>query len=74
MSQVQTTKLSVSGMTCGHCAGSVTEELEGLTGVRSVRVELEPGATSAVFVDSEGPLDLPGAKAAVAEAGYTVVG
>ena len=74
MGQVQTTKLAVSGMTCGHCAGSVTEELEALPGVRSVRVELAPGADSAVFVDSDGPLDIPGAKAAVAEAGYTVVG
>ena len=48
--------------------------LEGVSGVTAVRVELEPGADSAVFVDSEGPLDIPAAKAAVVEAGYSVVG
>lgn len=68
---VQTTKLVVTGMTCNHCVASVTEELQELTGVRDVRVDLNAGGASEVFVDSEGPLDLTAARAAVAEAGYT---
>ena len=38
---VQTTKLVVTGMTCGHCVASVTEELREVPGVTDVRVEPE---------------------------------
>jgi copper chaperone len=55
---------SVTGMTCGHCAGAVTEELKALDGVDDVQVELVAGGTSTVTVTSAGPLD----EAAVAEA------
>lgn len=70
--QVQTTKVVVNGMTCGHCVASVTEELTELGNVVEVRVDdlVEGGATD-VFVATEGPLDLEAARAAVEEAGYT---
>jgi copper chaperone len=68
--QVQTTKIVVTGMTCQHCVASVTEELQEVTGVRDVRVDLNAGGPSEVFVESEGPLDLAAARAAVSEAGY----
>ncbi len=71
--QDQTYKLVVTGMTCNHCANSVTEELQEVSGVTNVRVELNAGGNSDVFVTSAGPLDIPAAEAAVAEAGYTVV-
>ncbi|WP_109472400.1 heavy-metal-associated domain-containing protein [Ornithinimicrobium cavernae] len=71
--QDQTYKIVVTGMTCGHCASSVTEELQEVSGVTDVRVELNSGGASEVFVSSEGPLDIAAAEAAVAEAGYTVV-
>lgn len=70
--QIQTTQLTVSGMTCGHCVSSVTEELSEVEGVRDVRVELNKGGESPVYVDSEGPLDMAAARAAVTEAGYGV--
>jgi copper chaperone CopZ len=70
--QNQTTKIVVSGMTCGHCVASVTEELKGVAGVLDVRVEdLVKGGDTDVLVESDGPLDLPAARAAVEEAGYT---
>lgn len=69
--KTQTTRLVVSGMTCEHCVASVTEELQEVNGVTNVRVELDAGGDSDVFVDSEGPLDLGAARAAVTEAGYT---
>ena len=55
---------SVTGMTCGHCAGAVTSELKALDGVNDVNVDLVAGGTSTVTVTSESPLD----DAAVAEA------
>lgn len=67
----QTTKLIVSGMTCEHCVASVTEELEEVSGVNGVRVELVAGGDSPVYVDSDGPLNLAAARDAVTEAGYT---
>ena len=70
--QNQTTKIVVSGMTCGHCVASVTEELKEVDGVLEVRVDnLVEGGDTDVFVESDGPLDLPAARAAVEEAGYT---
>lgn len=70
--QVQTTKVAVTGMTCGHCTSAVTEELQEVPGVLEVRIdELVKGGETDVFVDSDGPLDLAAARAAVEEAGYT---
>jgi copper chaperone CopZ len=58
---------TVTGMTCGHCASAVTEELTRLDGVRDVRVDLASGR---VDVDSEQPLADDAVRAAVDEAGY----
>jgi copper chaperone len=60
---------TVTGMTCGHCVASVTEEVSGLSGVEDVQVDLETGA---VVVTSTGPLDRAAVAAAVAEAGYAL--
>jgi copper chaperone len=58
---------TVSGMTCGHCVASVTEEVSELPGVRSVDVVLETGV---VTVDAETVLTDDAVRAAVEEAGY----
>jgi copper chaperone CopZ len=60
---------TVTGMTCGHCAASVTEEISELTGVESVDVVVETGA---VTVTSSAPLDPAAVEAAVEEAGYAL--
>ena len=65
-----TTVLDVTGMTCGHCAQSVTEEISGIDGVTSVDVDLVAGGTSPVTVTSQAPLAQDALRAAVAEAGY----
>ncbi|ACU40593.1 Heavy metal transport/detoxification protein [Actinosynnema mirum DSM 43827] len=62
---------TVTGMTCGHCVSSVTEELTGISGVTDVSVVLESGA---VTVTSDRELGLDEVKAAVTEAGYELVG
>ena len=64
-----TTTFHVSGMSCGHCAQTVTRELERLDGVRTVNVDL---ATGVVTVSSDAPLDDALVRAAVDEAGYEV--
>jgi copper chaperone len=57
----------VTGMTCGHCVASVTEELSELPGVSDVAVVLPTGA---VTVTSAEPLDEAAVRAAVEVAGY----
>ena len=64
-----TATFRVTGMTCDHCAGAVTEELARLDGVSSVRVELVPAGASVVTVASDQPLGRQEIAAALAEAG-----
>ncbi|MFZ3414590.1 heavy-metal-associated domain-containing protein [Arthrobacter sp. 3Tela_A] len=68
------TQLSISGMTCGHCVASVTEELSALEGVKDVRVDLVADGVSTAVVTSTEPIAPELLGEAVAEAGYTVVG
>ncbi|HWJ82274.1 MAG TPA: heavy-metal-associated domain-containing protein [Nocardioides sp.] len=65
MSNVST--YTVTGMTCGHCVASVTEEVQEIAGVEDVAVDLASGA---VTVTSAEPLDDDAVRAAVEEAGY----
>ena len=64
---MSTATYTVTGMTCGHCVSSVTEEVEQIPGVTAVEVDL---ATGNVTVTSEAPLDDAQVKGAVEEAGY----
>jgi copper chaperone CopZ len=57
----------VAGMTCDHCANSVTEELSGLDHVTDVDVNLTTGA---VTITSADELSRPRVAAAVAMAGH----
>ena len=72
MSTVSTT-VNVSGMTCGHCISSVSEELEALAGVEKVDVDLNTGGISTVTITSTGDLSTTDIGEAIAEAGYLVV-
>ena len=58
---------TVTGMTCGHCVASVTEEVGEIPGVSAVDVVLESGA---VTVTSEQPITDDTVREAVEEAGY----
>ena len=60
---------SVTGLTCGHCAGAVTSELESVEGVTEVNVDLVAGGTSTVTVTSQAPLEETTVTAALDEAG-----
>jgi copper chaperone len=65
------TTYRVQGMTCGHCASAVTEEITRIDGVRQVDVDVAGGS---VVVTSEQPVDRDAVAAAVTEAGYQLVG
>ena len=59
----------VTGMTCEHCAHSVTTELKSIPGVTDVSVDLAPGGASTVTVTSTAPLTGESVAAALDEAG-----
>jgi copper chaperone CopZ len=65
----ETTTWTVTGMTCGHCVASVTEELLEVDGIEAVDVDLPTGA---VTVTSAGPVERAAVAAAVDEAGYAL--
>jgi copper chaperone len=58
---------TVTGMTCGHCVSSVTEEVGQINGVQDVRVDL---ATGHVTVTSDREISQDEVRLAVTEAGY----
>lgn len=60
---------SVTGLTCGHCVGAVTSELNELPGVKDVNIDLVAGGTSTVTVGSDSPVDEAAVAAALDEAG-----
>ena len=72
MSQTQT--YQVRGMTCGHCAGAVTSELQALDAVTGVTVEVVPQGDSTVTVTSSAALEAGAVRDAIARAGYELVG
>ena len=61
------TTYTVTGMTCHHCVGAVTEEVSRIDGVTEVAVDLASGA---VTVTSSQPIDQAAVEGAVTEAGY----
>ncbi|MFD9461199.1 heavy-metal-associated domain-containing protein [Streptomyces sp. NPDC060027] len=61
----------VSGMSCGHCEGSVSSEISELPGVTSVKAV---ASTGEVTVVSGAALDEDAVRAAVDEAGFELVG
>lgn len=65
MSDTPTTTYTVTGMTCGHCVASVTEEVSEVPGVEHVDVVLETGRLTVT-----GSADEDAVRAAVEEAGY----
>ena len=66
---MSTQTFTVTGMTCGHCVSSVTEEVGEIPGVTDVQVDLASGALT---VTAESELDRATVAAAVEEAGYAL--
>lgn len=62
-------EIKISGMTCGHCAAHVEEELAELPGVSDIKIDLHPEATSRVTFQSAAELSDADIRAAISEAG-----
>lgn len=60
---------TVTGMTCGHCVASVTEEVSELPGVTDVQVDLASGTLT---FTSDAAVTREQVNAAVTEAGYAL--
>lgn len=61
--------LKVSGMSCGHCAQTVTKAVEALPSVERALVDLKEGQ-----VTIEGNADESTIRQAIEDAGYEVQG
>ena len=57
--------LKITGMTCEHCVRATTKALEGVPGVESAEVTLDPGGAVV-----RGQADIDALIAAVKEEGY----
>lgn len=62
-------QFQVEGMSCQHCVAAVTRAIHEHDATASVQVDLPAGR---ILVESNQPQDV--LKAAIDEAGYTVVG
>lgn len=62
---------TVTGMTCGCCAGSVKGEVSKVPGVTDVAVDVDSGQ---VTITSEAPVASEAVHAAVVAAGYEIAG
>ena len=69
----QTQSYQVRGMTCGHCVGAVTGELETLDGVTSVTISPVPQGNSTVTVTSSVQLARDVVHEAIERAGYELI-
>ena len=67
---MQTRKLSIGGMSCGHCVQTLTKALSGLPGVEDVNVSLEKKSATVRF--DEGMLNSERIAQAIVEVGYEV--
>lgn len=67
MSSTQT--FAITGMTCGHCVQSVTEEVSEIAGIRDVVVDLE---SASLTFSSDEEISRDAVIAAVTEAGFSV--
>ena len=64
-----TRRFAATGLTCGHCAKAVSDELKALDGVLDAEVEVVNGGASVVTVVAERELTEDEVAAALDEAG-----
>jgi copper ion binding protein len=63
--------IKIEGMMCGHCQANVEKAIGAITGVSEVKVDLTAKQATVTFDPDTASLDA--IKAAVTDAGYTVV-
>lgn len=68
-----TTTVKATGLTCNHCAMSVTEEVSEVEGVEAVTVDVVKDGESTITIEHTDPVSETAVNAAIAEAGFEVV-
>ncbi|MBM7051721.1 MULTISPECIES: heavy-metal-associated domain-containing protein [unclassified Rothia (in: high G+C Gram-positive bacteria)] len=68
-----TTTVRATGLTCNHCALSVTEEVSEVEGVDEVTVDVVKDGESTITIEHTDPISETAVNAAIAEAGFEVV-
>jgi copper chaperone CopZ len=63
--------ISINGMNCAHCTGSVEKALCAVSGVKDAKVDL---ASKTAIVNTESNVEDETLITAVVDAGFTVVG
>lgn len=61
--------IKIKGMSCNHCVMAVTKALNGIEGIKDVKVDLEKG--EATF-DETKPVDMAVISEQIERAGYEV--
>lgn len=61
-------EITIEGMTCGHCAMSITNEIATIEGISSVKVDHVSGKA---IVEASEQVSNSALREAVAEAGYS---
>ncbi len=64
-------EIHVEGMTCGHCAETVTQAVRAINGISQVKVDLDKKQVSVDFDESRTGLDEISSK--IIEVGFEVV-
>lgn len=64
-------KITIEGMSCGHCAGHVQEALTEMEGVCAAAVDL---ASKTAIMDSDAEIWDEDIRLAIEDAGYEVLG
>ncbi len=67
---METTIITIGGMTCMGCVGSVKRVLDGFAGVTQAEVTLQPAQATVTFDPAKA--NLQGIKNAISDAGYDV--
>ena len=68
---MSTTIVKATGLTCNHCAMSVSEEISEVPGVTGVTADVVKGGVSTVTIEHEGTLNAQAVADAIVEAGFT---
>ena len=69
---MSTLAVDVSGMTCNHCVGSVTNAVSALEGVEKVDINLDPQGMSRVTITHSSDDLVAEVAQAIASEGYTL--
>lgn len=64
-------EITIEGMTCGHCAMSISKELTGIAGVSEVQVDHAAGKATLTAGETVNQSDI---EHAISEAGYRATG